>query len=110
MGTWAGINTMVANAAGPVAALYLIALDLQKMQFVGTVAWLFLVINLAKVPLSAHLGLINLPSLWLNLMLTPAVVAGLFVGRLLVGLIPQRVFETLTLWFAVVASIRLIWF
>ena len=37
-----GFATMVANAAGPVAALYFIASGLPKYTYIGTSAWLFL--------------------------------------------------------------------
>ncbi|HNP88237.1 MAG TPA: sulfite exporter TauE/SafE family protein, partial [Kouleothrix sp.] len=45
-GITAGFTTMVANAAGPVMVLYLLAMRLPKILFVGTAAWYFLVINL----------------------------------------------------------------
>jgi uncharacterized membrane protein YfcA len=108
MGIWTGINTMVANAAGPVATLYLLALKMQKLEFVGTIAWLFLIINLSKVPFSAHLGLINGESLLLNAVLLPAVAAGVFLGRAFIGIISQRLWEAALLGFAALASIRLL--
>src|SRR6187549_1801306 len=58
MGILAGVATMLANAAGPVFAIYLIAVGLPKMEFVGTSAWFFFIINLFKVPFSIALGLI----------------------------------------------------
>ena len=39
-----GFATMIANAAGPVAAFILISMRLPKVVFVGTTAW-FLVVN-----------------------------------------------------------------
>lgn len=41
-------------------------------------------------------------SLALNVALVPAILAGLFSGRWLIGRIPQRVFEGLLLLFAAV--------
>jgi uncharacterized membrane protein YfcA len=108
MGIWTGINTMVANAAGPVATLYLLALNMRKFEFVGTIAWLFLIINIAKVPFSAHLGLINFESLKFNVLLLPAVAAGVFLGRSFVQRISQSVFEAFLLATAAAASLRLI--
>lgn len=108
MGFTAGVTTMLANAAGPVMGLYLLAVALPKDHFVGTSAWFFLCINLIKVPFSVQLGLITSSSLTLNLLLVPAVVAGLLAGRSLVARLPQRSFDTLVLAFAVVASLRLL--
>ncbi|HEY5811816.1 MAG TPA: sulfite exporter TauE/SafE family protein, partial [Terrimicrobiaceae bacterium] len=62
-GWLAGSTTMIANAAGPVMTIYLLACRLPKFEFVGTAAWFFFAINLLKVPFSAALGLINRGSL-----------------------------------------------
>lgn len=49
MGALGGFATMVANAAGPIMVLYLLAAGLPKMEFIGTSAWYFFVMNLFKV-------------------------------------------------------------
>lgn len=108
MGFTAGLTTMLANAAGPVMALYLLAVALPKAQFVGTSAWFFLCINLIKVPFSAQLGLITTSSLGFNALLVPVIFVGLLGGRRLVAGLPQRGFDTLVLAFAVVAAVHLL--
>ena len=108
MGGWSGLTTMMANAAGPVMALYLLAVNLPKLQFVGTGAWFFLMINLIKVPFSYKLGLIGGSSLLFNLVLAPAVAIGIVSGKKLLNLVPQRLFEELALIFVGIASLRLI--
>jgi uncharacterized membrane protein YfcA len=108
MGFFAGITTMLANAAGPILALYLLACRLPKMQFVGTAAWYFLLLNVCKVPFSASLGLITPGTLWLALGLVPMVALGFGVGRWLLGKIQQRTFEALMLFFAVAGAVHLI--
>ena len=95
VGLLAGFTTMTANAAGPVMTLYLLLLGLDKNRLVGTAAWYFFVLNLFKVPFSAQLGLITWHSLALNLMLTPAIVAGGLGGYALVKRMPQKFFEAL---------------
>lgn len=106
---WAGgVTTMIANAAGPVMALYLLACRVPKMAFVGTSAWFFLVINLVKVPFSVQLGLITRDSLLLTLALVPAVAAGALSGRWLLGRINQQWFEMLLIAFTVIAGVRLL--
>ena len=107
-GILAGFTTMVANAAGPVMVLYLLAVQLPKLAFVGTWAWFFLLVNLSKVPLSLHLGLIHLDSLKLDALLLIALVPGALLGPLIVKHINQRVFEWLALGLTVVAAIRLL--
>ncbi len=108
MGFLAGITTMLANAAGPVMGLYLLAVAVPKNVFVGTAAWFFLLINLIKVPFSVQLGLISPSTLTFNAALVPAIVAGLFLGRWVVARLSQRGFDALVLAFAVVASLRLL--
>ena len=103
-----GLTTMVANAAGPVMAIYLLAMRLPQYEFVGTAAVFFMVVNLIKAPFSIALGLISPHSLSLNLVLVPAVAAGVFAGRKLLAHIPRRAFEALVLILAALAAVKLI--
>ena len=107
-GVVCGITTMVANAAGPVMAIYLLAMRLPQVEFVGTAAVFFMLVNLIKVPFSFALDLISPHSLSLNLVLVPAVAAGVLAGRLLITRIPRRAFESLVLLLAAAAAIKLI--
>jgi uncharacterized membrane protein YfcA len=108
IGLVAGCATMLANAAGPVFAIYCLAVALPKMEFVGTSAWFFLIMNTFKIPFSIALGLIHGGTLLLNLVLSPLIVAGLLAGRWLTARIPQRTFDLLLLAFAAIAATRLI--
>lgn len=58
-GALGGFTTMVANAGGPVMSMYFLAARFPVKAFLGTAAWFFAVINVAKVPVSAGLGLIT---------------------------------------------------
>lgn len=108
LGFLAGVTTMMANAAGPLVALYFVAVGLPKFQVVGTLAWFFFLINLFKIPFSVGIGVIDRESLVFDAMLVPAVIVGLLAGRWLIHRIPQRVFDVMMLAFAAVASLRLI--
>ena len=105
IGIVAGFITLVANAAGPLMALYLVAMRLPKMQFVGTTAVFFMVLNLFKVPFMVKLGLVTAQSFEFNLMLAPAVLLGAFAGRWLLIRINQRLFEQMVLGFSAIAGI-----
>lgn len=109
-GVAGGFATMLANAAGPVIQLYLLALRLPKMELIGIGARFFLLINLIKVPFGAQLELIHADSLLINLKVAPAVVVGVFGGRWLVGKVSQRVFEWMVVVFSIVAGVRLMVF
>lgn len=92
-GSLGGFTTMVANAGGPVMSMYFIAARFPVKAFLGTAAWFFAVINLAKVPVSVGLGLITPSTLLLDLLLVPGVIAGAFAGRWIALRIEQRTFE-----------------
>lgn len=109
VGIVAGFVTLVANAAGPLMAVYLLAMRLPKMQYVGTAAMFFMLLNLFKVPFMAGLGLITPESFTFNLYLLPAVLTGTLIGRWLLGRIDQGLFENLVLGLSAVAGLLLIW-
>jgi uncharacterized membrane protein YfcA len=107
-GITAGFTTMVANAAGPVMVLYLLAMRLPKILFVGTAAWYFFALNIFKLPFSASLGLVNPSSLGVALWLGPFAILGALIGRPVVTLLNQRVFELTALALTFGAAILMI--
>ena len=106
-GLLAGITTMVANAAGPLMSIYLVATRLPKLAFVGTAAWFFFAINLFKLPFSYSLGLISPSSLGLSLRMAPFAIIGALFGRRLISGIDQRLFDRLALGLSLIAGLRL---
>ena len=90
-------------------AIYMLAMRLPKMDFVGTGAVFFLILNFFKVPFMLHLGLINAGSFELNLWLAPVVVAGAWFGRKLVQRIDQRSFENIALALSEIAGLNLLY-
>ncbi|MER7796853.1 sulfite exporter TauE/SafE family protein [Microbacterium sp. NPDC096154] len=96
-GTLGGFSTMVANAAGPVMSMYFLAARFPMRQFLGTTAWFFAGINLAKVPFSVGLGIIDPATLLMDLVLVPGVVVGAFLGRALLSRLDQRTFERIVI-------------
>lgn len=108
MGILAGIATMMANAAGPIMSVYLLSMDLRKEDFVGTNAWFFLIVNLAKLPFSAVLGLITWQHLKINAALLPLIVLGELAGVYLVKRISQKLFNTLAQALAAAAGLKLL--
>jgi uncharacterized membrane protein YfcA len=108
MGLVAGVTTMMANAAGPVMVIYLLAMRLPKNEFLGTGAWYYLILNWFKVPFSVHLGLINWQSLQFNLVLLPLIVLGAVAGVKLMKFIPEKAFNSIVQLLAVVAAAALL--
>jgi uncharacterized membrane protein YfcA len=108
IGVLTGFTTLVANAAGPLMAIYLLAMRLPKMAFVGTSAVFFLLLNLFKVPFMLGLGLITTDSFKFNLILAPAVLAGALLGRWVLPRVSQVWFERLALILSAAAGLKLL--
>lgn len=105
-GLAAGFTTMIANAAGPVTTLYLLAMRLPKEAFLGTAAVYFFLINWIKVPFSIFLSRnIDLESLRFAVWLFPAAILGGLVGKPLSERISQQRFEQLALFLTALGSL-----
>ena len=115
MGALAGFGTMVGNAAGPIMSIYLISRGMLKQQFMGTWAWFFLIVNSSKLPIFLAMKLLGGPDLLsfdafqFDLVIIPMVVVGALIGRRVLQLIPQKVFDPVVLGLAGVAAVRLVW-
>jgi uncharacterized protein len=99
---------MVANSAGPITTVYLLLSALALLKFLGTAAWLFLIVNLFKLPFSLALGLIGPGAVRLDLVLVPAVLAGGALGSMLVRRIAQERFEKVVLALSAVSAVLLL--
>ena len=98
MGSIAGFTTMVGNLAGPFANIYFLAMRLPKNQFIGTAAWLFLIVNLFKLPFHIFVWkTINVDTFLLDLRLLPFLVAGIYLGIALVKVIKEHQYRQMIL-------------
>jgi uncharacterized membrane protein YfcA len=94
LGLLGGFVTMIGNAAGPIMALYLLSMRLPKNVFIGTGAWLLLILNIIKVPI--HIGIwhtITLQSFMFDVLMIPAVALGALMGVWLVKFFPERAYR-----------------
>ena len=107
-GVLAGFTTLVANAAGPLMVIYLLSMRLPKLEYMGTGAYYFLLMNLFKVPFMMNLGLIDAHSFRGNLILLPAVIVGALAGRVILKHINQKLFENLALGLSAAAGVKLL--
>ncbi len=81
MGLTAGITTMLGNLAGAFSTLYFLALKVPKTNFIGTVSWMFFLINLFKIPLQIFFWKnVSLETLKIDLLLAPLVIIGFLIG------------------------------
>ena len=95
LGILGGFATMIGNVAGPIFAIYLLAMHLPKNKFIGTGAWFFLIVNFCKFPLHIFVWkTISLHTLTLNIMLLPAIALGAFAGIQLVKQFSDKLYRT----------------
>lgn len=85
-------------------SMYFLSSRFSINRFLGTAAWFFFAVNVAKTPFSISLGLINLGSLQLDLLLAPAVVVGALIGRRLARRINQKLFDRLVLTLTILSA------
>lgn len=98
IGILAGITTMIGNLAGAFSNIFFLAMRLPKNEFIGTAAWLFLIINVFKLPF--HIWsweTITPETLLVNLKLAPAILLGLLVGVRLVKIIKEDFYRKMIL-------------
>lgn len=94
MGVLGGFATMIGNVAGPIFAIYLLAMHLPKNVFIGTGAWFFLIVNFLKFPLHVFIWkTISWHSLTLNMMLLPGIALGAFLGIWLVKKVSDKLYR-----------------
>jgi hypothetical protein len=108
LGFLAGVTSMMANAAGPISIIYLLAMRLDKMEFVGTSAWFFFIVNWLKVPFNMSLESMTAESIKFNLVLIPAVAVGAIVGILVLRKMPQKAFVNIIQILAAASAVKLI--
>lgn len=98
VGTIAGITTMIGNLGGAFSNIYFLAMRIPKNEFIGTAAWLFLIINIIKLPLHIFVwGTITTETLLLDLKLIPGILIGIVIGIRLVKLIKEDFYRKMIL-------------
>jgi hypothetical protein len=109
IGVLAGITTMIGNLAGAFSNIYFLAMRLPKNEFIATAAWLFLIINLFKLPF--HIwswGTITPETLLINLKLVPGIILGLFIGVHLVKKIKEGFYRKMILVLTALGAILIL--
>ncbi len=109
MGVLGGFATMIGNVAGPIFAIYLLAMHLPKNSFIGTGAWFFLIINFSKFPLHIFVWkTINWQTLKLDLLLFPAIALGALAGIWAVKKINEKAYRIAVIGITAVSALLLL--
>lgn len=108
-GVMGGFTTMIGNAAGGVMSVYLLSMRFDKLAFVGTNAWFFLIINYSKLPLQIFAwDNISAKTLLIDLTALPFIFFGAFVGIWFVKRIPERWYRLLIMAMTFVSTLVMV--
>jgi uncharacterized protein len=92
IGAVGGFTTLLANAGGPAWQIQLLPQNLDKFTYAGTLAMLFAVSNLIKLPAYGLLGQMTLDNLFTGALMLPVAMASNYLGIWLVRRISTELF------------------
>jgi hypothetical protein len=105
-GLAAGFTTMIGNLAGAFSNLYFLAMRISKNDFIGTGAWIFLFMNLFKLPFQVfYWKNINASSIKLDVLLIPALAIGFILGVQLVKKIQDAHYRKVVIVLTLIGSV-----
>ena len=105
-GLISGFTTMMGNLAGAFSNIYFLAMRLPKNGFIGTAAWVFLVINLFKLPFQVfYWKNIDGAVLQTDLVLLPALLAGFWAGVKIVSKIEDNSYRKVVIALTLVGAV-----
>ena len=108
-GLAAGFTTMMGNLAGAFANLYFLAMRLGKNDFIGTGAWIFLFMNLFKLPFQIfYWKNIDTETIQVDLLLIPALAAGFWAGLKIVQKINDVQFRKLIIVLTLIGAVLML--
>ncbi|OQP65012.1 sulfite exporter TauE/SafE family protein [Niastella populi] len=106
MGLVSGFTTMLGNLAGAFSNIYFLAMRLPKNDFIGTGAWIFLIINLFKLPFQVfYWKNITASSLLTDLALVPFLLLGFWCGIKLVARIKDDLYRQVVIVLTLIGAI-----
>ncbi len=105
-GLASGFTTMLGNLAGAFSNIYFLAMRMPKNDFIGTAAWVFLVINLFKLPFQIfYWRNITSKTLQTDLLLLPALIIGFWAGIKIVSKIKDDHYRKIVIVLTLIGAI-----
>ncbi|MEO8765324.1 MAG: sulfite exporter TauE/SafE family protein [Ginsengibacter sp.] len=106
MGLVSGFTTMLGNLAGAFSNIYFLAMRMPKNNFIGTAAWVFLVVNLFKLPFQVfYWNNITLATLQTDAFLLPALVLGFWAGVKIVAKIEDDSYRKIVIVLTLIGAV-----
>jgi uncharacterized membrane protein YfcA len=108
IGLAGGFTTMVGNVAGSVMTIYFLSIRLNKYDFISTGAWLFMILNITKLPLQIIFWQAMTPAVWaFEAVMIPGIVFGALLGIWVIKKIPEKPFRYIVITLTVAAAVKL---
>ncbi|XDZ66324.1 sulfite exporter TauE/SafE family protein [Alphaproteobacteria bacterium LSUCC0684] len=111
-GIWcslSGFSSFISLTGGIPMQVFLLPMRLHRYLVVGTSAWYFLTINIAKLPFFFDLGLFTPATIILSTLLIPVIPVGVLLGKWLNQRINDRLFYHLAHAALFILGVRLVW-
>lgn len=109
IGILCGFSSMIGNAAGPIFAIYLLAMGFEKKYYLGTTAWFFFAINLIKLPIQIFAwNNITKQTIGIALIALPVLFLGTVIGIKIVNVLNEKAFRNVIVVMTVLAAVRLL--
>ena len=108
VGLFAGVLGGLSSIWSPPVAMYLLARDVDKSEFIGATGFLFLA---GSLPLAAGLalaGVLTIDTVLHSLMGLIVVLIGFRIGEMLRNYVPQGIFRKIVLWAFLIMGARLL--
>ncbi|MEO6454880.1 MAG: sulfite exporter TauE/SafE family protein [Ginsengibacter sp.] len=106
MGLISGFTTMLGNLAGAFSNLYFLAMRMPKNNFISTAAWVFLVVNIFKLPFQVfYWKNITQSTLQTDLYLLPALMAGFWAGVKIVSIIKEDSYRKIVIALTLIGAL-----
>ncbi len=105
----AGFTSFISHTGGPPFQIYVLPQRLSPMEYSGTSAWFFAIVNTAKLVPYFFLGQLSVGNLALSAALAPVGIVGVLIGVVLVRRISMVWFYRIAYWLVFLLALKLIW-
>ena len=108
-GGFAGFTSFISHTGGPPFQIYVLPQRLSPVNYSGTTAFFFAIVNSAKLIPYFFLGQLNVSNLTHAAFLAPVAIVGVLLGVFLVRRISVKRFYQLTYWLVFLLALKLIY-
>jgi uncharacterized protein len=108
-GGFAGFTSFISHTGGPPFQIYVLPQRLAPVNYAGTTAFFFAIVNSAKLVPYFFLGQLNVSNLTHAAFLAPVAIVGVLLGVFLVRRISVKRFYQLTYWLVFLLALKLIY-